>query len=112
MPADPKGRSEPGFTRHAFICGHERAEGAARPSCGPQESLDLMRQIKQRVRQESDENIRVQKSGCLDHCEFGPTCVVYPEGVWYGLTSEESIEALIQHLLTGEIDEEQTLKLE
>ena len=71
-----------------------------------------MRQIKQRVRQESDENIRVQKSGCLDHCEFGPTCVVYPECVWYGLTSEESIEALIQHLLTGEIDEEQTLKLE
>ena len=51
------------------------------------------------------------KNRRLDHCEFGPTCVVYPEGVWYGLTSEESIDALIQHLLAGEIDEEQTLKL-
>ncbi|MCH1617086.1 MAG: hypothetical protein L7R83_06195 [Candidatus Poseidonia sp.] len=71
-----------------------------------------MRQMKTRVREHTDENIRVQKSGCLDHCEFGPTCVVYPEGVWYGLTSEQSLEALLNHLLTGEVDENQTLKME
>ncbi len=53
----------------------------------------------------------MQKSGCLDHCEFGPTCVVYPEGTWYGLTTEGSIDALIHHLLTGEVNEDQTLKL-
>ena len=97
MPVDPKGRTEPGFVRHAFICGHQRPEGATRPSCLSAGSLDL---------------IRVQKSGCLDHCEFGPTCVVYPEGVWYGLTTEESIEALFQHLVTGEVDQSQTLRLE
>ena len=27
--------------------------------------------------------IRVQRAGCLDRCEEGPTCVVYPDGVWY-----------------------------
>mgnify|MGYP002817523671 FL=1 len=111
MPVDPKGRTEAGYVRHAFICAHERPDGAARPSCRPKQSLDLMRQIKQRVREESKENIRVQKSGCLDNCEFGPTCVVYPEGTWYGLTTEGSIDALIHHLLTGEVSEDQTLKL-
>lgn len=112
VPVDPKGRTEPGFIRHAFICGHQRADGAARPSCGAKDSIDLMRTIKQRVRGETKANIRVQKSGCLDHCEFGPTCVVYPEGTWYGLTSQADIEALFHHLVTGEVDEEHTLKLE
>ena len=112
MPVDPKGRTEPGFVRHAFICGHQRPQGATRPSCLSAGSLDLMRQLKQRVRQQTKANIRVQKSGCLDHCEFGPTCVVYPEGVWYGLTTEESIEALFNHLVTGEIHQNQTLRFE
>ena len=112
MPVDPKGRTEPGFQRHAFICGHERPDGAARPSCLPKGSMDLMRELKQHVRARTDANVRVQKSGCLDHCEFGPTCVVYPEGVWYGLARKESIEALLQHLLTGKVDESQTLKME
>ncbi|MEL0331691.1 MAG: (2Fe-2S) ferredoxin domain-containing protein [Candidatus Poseidoniales archaeon] len=112
MPVDPKGRTEPGFLRHAFICGHDRPDGAARPSCLAKGSLDLMRELKQQVRAGTDANVRVQKSGCLDHCEFGPTCVVYPEGAWYGLSNEASIGALLQHLLTGEVDETQTLKME
>ncbi len=111
MPADPKGRTEPGYLRHAFVCGHERPEGAARPSCLSRGSLDLMRTLKQQVRASSDANIRVQKSGCLDFCEQGPTCVVYPEGVWYSLSDEATLEAVLNHLLTGEVDPKATLKL-
>tara|TARA_Y100001934_G_C11673173_1_gene459851 strand:+ start:151 stop:390 length:240 start_codon:yes stop_codon:yes gene_type:complete len=75
-------------------------------------SLDLMRELKQRVRAGSDLNLRVQKSGCLDFCEQGPTCVVYPEGVWYSLKDEAALEAVFQHLVSGTIDEQATLKLE
>jgi len=28
--------------------------------------------------------IRAQRSGCLDACDFGPSMVVYPEGIYYG----------------------------
>ena len=49
MSRDPKGRTEPGFARHAFVCGHERPEGASRPSCLPKGSLDLMKALKQRI---------------------------------------------------------------
>lgn len=112
MPSDPKGRTEAGYLRHAFVCGHQRGEGAARPSCMNRGSLDLMRALKLRVREESDLNLRVQKSGCLDFCEQGPTCVVYPEGTWYSLADQATMEAVLQHLVSGTVSEEATLRLE
>ena len=56
--------------------------------------------------------VRVQKSGCLDHCEYGPTCVVYPEGAWYALTDGKVFNAVLQHLATGEVDATSTLQMD
>lgn len=112
MTSDPKGRKEPGFVRHAFVCGHERPQGASRPSCLPNGSLDLMKQLKQAIRESGVEGVRVQKAGCLDHCEYGPTCVVYPEGVWYRLEGEAAIKGVLKHLVTGSVAEEHRLVLD
>ncbi len=70
-----------------------------------------MVQLKSAVKEAGLDDVRVQKSGCLDHCEYGPTCVVYPEGIWYALTDERVMEAVLNHLKTGEIDNEATLKM-
>ena len=46
--------------------------------------------------------LRVNSAGCLDRCEEGPTCVVYPEGVWYTYVDEEDIDEIIEsHLIEG-----------
>ena len=46
--------------------------------------------------------IRVNKAGCLDRCEEGPVCVVYPEGVWYTYIDEEDIDEIIDsHIKNG-----------
>ena len=48
------------------------------------------------------EGVRVNASGCLDRCEFGPTVVIYPEGVWYSVQSEGDIDEIIsRHLIGG-----------
>ena len=101
MPQDPKGREAPGYDRHMFICGHERPEGAARPSCGNRGSLELLSTIKAAARKDGLSNIRIQKSGCLDFCENGIACVVYPEGTWYRLNTELDVQSLIQHIKDG-----------
>ena len=111
MPKDPKGRTEPGYERHVFVCGHERPEGASRPSCSNRGSLDLMRLLKMSAKNSGIKNVRVQKSGCLDFCEFGTTCVVYPEGVWYSLPDEQSIEDVLDHLKTGKVAKHLQLKI-
>lgn len=62
--------------------------------------MDLLKELKIRTKASGVANVRVQKSGCLDHCEFGPMCVVYPEGTWYSLT--QGAESVLAHLTTGQ----------
>ena len=112
MPSDPKGRDAPGYLRHVFICGHERPEGATRPSCKKRGSLELLSILKAAARQEDFSNIRIQKSGCLDFCENGIACVVYPESTWYRLNSEIDIGSLIQHIKDGTIDSKLVMEFE
>lgn len=111
MSVDPKGRTEPGYETHVFICGHERNENAARPSCANRNSLELLRQLKSMVKNSDLTNIRVQKSGCLDFCEFGTTCVVYPEGIWYSLEDLESVEDIFRSLKEGTIANKHLLEI-
>jgi (2Fe-2S) ferredoxin len=112
MPTDPKGRTEVGYQTHVFVCGHERNENATRPSCANRNSLDLLRHLKLLVKSSDMANIRVQKSGCLDFCEFGTTCVVYPEGTWYSLEDEKSVEDIFRSLKEGTIANEHLLEIE
>ena len=59
------------------------------------------------------ENIRVQKSGCLVYCENGISCVVYPEGIWYTISSEdEGVKIVQKHLAKGEVVDELLMNLE
>ena len=47
--------------------------------------------------------VRAQRSGCLDVCEFGPAIVVYPEGVWYGGVRPEDIREIVDsHIAKGQ----------
>ena len=51
-------------------------------------------------------NIRINTSGCLDRCEEGPVCVVYPEGVWYTYIDEMDVDEIIDsHLVNGKVVE-------
>lgn len=45
--------------------------------------------------------MRVNKSGCLDQCELGPTVVVYPEAIWYGHVSPEDVDEIIDSHIVG-----------
>lgn len=113
MTKDPKGRAEPGYSRHVFICAHERDADAARPCCSARGSLEVMKRLKMAAKSEGISGVRVQKSGCLDFCENGISCVVYPEAVWYSIKNpDEDIPAILEHLRTGVPAESCKMKLE
>jgi len=105
MAKDAKGRVAPGYRMHAFVCGHVRPEGSIRGCCTANQSLELMMELKQLTKQAGLDDVRVQKSGCLDFCENGPTCVVYPQGEWFKL-SEESLPSMLEYLSGGKIPAE------
>jgi (2Fe-2S) ferredoxin len=50
--------------------------------------------------------VRAQKAGCLDVCEYGPALVIYPDQVWYGGVKPEDISEIVQsHLKDGRVVE-------
>ncbi|MGD0801007.1 MAG: ferredoxin [Terracidiphilus sp.] len=93
----------PPFERHVFVCCNARPEGAPRPSCTRDGKSDLHTELQLQSRAAGlAGRVRINKSGCLDQCEHGPTVVVYPEAVWYGnVRPSDAAEIVAEHLIAG-----------
>ena len=94
------------YSRHIFFCVNDRGPESDRPSCNRCGSGEIRDYAKARVKDlglTGEGNIRVNHAGCLDRCELGPVCVVYPEGIWYTYLDEEDVDEIIDsHLVNGE----------
>jgi (2Fe-2S) ferredoxin len=90
----------PPYQYHLFFCLNTRTDG--RKSCGGY-SESLYHYAKERIRALGlKPQVRVSQSGCLGRCQVGPSLVIYPEGVWYQVTSIDIVEEIIQeHILGG-----------
>ena len=93
------------YQRHLFFCTNDRGAGAERPSCNQCGSAVLRDYAKSRIKESGlagQGKVRVNKAGCLDRCEEGPVCVVYPEGTWYTYIDEEDVDEIIDsHIING-----------
>jgi len=91
------------FSRHIFVCTNFREPGSARPSCTTDGKSELHTSLKDAVKAAGlVPGIRINKSGCLEQCEHGPTVVVYPEAVWYGGVKIEDVPEIVsEHLIGG-----------
>lgn len=63
--------------------------------------MELVKAFKKSMKEKGLQgNMRAQRSGCLDACDFGPSIVVYPEGIFYGGVQPEDVEQIInEHLI-------------
>ncbi len=98
------GRTDPPlhFQAHVFVCCNRRPDGHRRGSCAARGSEELRDYMKVRAKELGLSGVRVNLAGCLDRCEFGPTLVIYPEGVWYSPQSRADVdEILAAHLVAG-----------
>ena len=93
----------PVFERHVFVCQNVRPADAPRPSCTSDGKSEVHIRLQQLSREAGlGDRVRINKSGCLDQCEHGPTVVVYPEAVWYGHVRPEDAEEIVaEHLIGG-----------
>ncbi|MCS6988907.1 MAG: (2Fe-2S) ferredoxin domain-containing protein [Chloroherpetonaceae bacterium] len=83
------------YKRHGFVCTNLS-------SCAKHEPEKVLNHFKSRLKELGlQKDIRVNKSGCLDGCAYSPTTVIYPEGIWYRLLTEEDAERVLQEHLIG-----------
>lgn len=91
------------YQTHIFCCVNKRDPDHPRSCCSARGSIDLHRYMKQRSKELGIKNIRVNQSGCMERCELGPTMVIYPEGVWYGYSTKDDVDEILnRHVIGGE----------
>ncbi|MBA4318977.1 MAG: ferredoxin [Flavobacterium sp.] len=91
------------YEKHLFVCENRRPEGHPKGCCADKNSDEITKLFKKRLAELSlNKDLRVNSSGCLGACEFGPSIVVYPEQIWYGNVKAADVEEIIQsHLLNN-----------
>lgn len=91
------------YERHVFICTNTRPEGHPRGCCQGKKSEAIRDALKAATAKAGiSSKVRINAAGCLDHCEHGPTIVVYPDAVWYGFVKVEDVPEIVEsHLLQG-----------
>jgi (2Fe-2S) ferredoxin len=96
-----------GYKKHVFVCLNERDPSHPRGSCKHRGSEQLFKALKEGAAKAGlKDDVRINRSGCLEHCEYGPSVVVYPQGVWYHVpTIEDAQEILHSHVIGGNVVE-------
>ena len=96
-----------GFKRHVFVCLNERPADDPRGCCKQRGSEGIFKLLKDGAAKAGLQGeVRINRAGCLDHCEYGPTVVVYPEATWYHVpTAEDAAEILREHVIGGKVVE-------
>ena len=95
------------FRLHAFVCTNQRDPKKPRECCAAKNSLDVMTRLKRAAKSAGIKDVRVNKSGCLDKCEQGISCVVYPDGIWYTIPDDDqAIAKIVDHLAGGNVADE------
>jgi (2Fe-2S) ferredoxin len=90
------------YRAHVFCCTNQRPAGHETGCCSSKGSERLRNYMKRRAKEIGLEDVRINTAGCLDHCKYGPTVVIYPEGIWYSPKNEgDCDEILATHLQQG-----------
>lgn len=95
-----------GYRRHVFVCLNERDPADPKGCCKHRGSEEIFKVLKAGAAKAGLKDVRINRSGCMEHCAFGPTVVIYPEAVWYRIQSiEDAKEVLSSHILGGKVVE-------
>jgi (2Fe-2S) ferredoxin len=102
--SDSKNPTVKKLKHHVFVCLNERPSGHPRGCCRTKGAEEVLQTFKTAVSDAGlKSEVRAQKAGCLDTCEFGVSVVVYPDNVWYGgVTPKDVPEIVRSHLIEGQ----------
>ena len=82
---------------HVLICG-----GTGCTSSG---SAALANKLAEELKAKGlEEEIKIVMTGCFGLCALGPIMIVYPEGTFYSMVTEDDIPEIVEeHLLKGRV---------
>lgn len=92
------------FRKHIFFCYNNKANKSGCGDVIADEPVQYVKSYLQALDAWGEGKVRASKSGCLGRCANAPTCVVYPDGVWYSYFDNDDIKEIIdEHLLNNRV---------
>lgn len=90
------------YRKHVFICTNQKE--APKKSCGEAHGMVLVDAFKAALKTRNLHiELRAQRTGCLDMCAFGPSLVVYPEGIFYGNVQLTDVDEIVESHLVNDV---------
>ena len=88
------------YHKHVFVC-------TGGKTCGSQDSAATFDYLKGAIKDAGlAQEVRINQSGCMGQCGYGPMVVVYPENVWYAGVDRAAAETICTaHLIGGTLVE-------
>lgn len=94
------------YKKHIFFCTNKKDNESGCGNISGDSGFAYTKMYLQALDQWGEGKLRASKSGCLGRCGFAPTCVVYPDGVWYSYLDNDDLKEIIdKHLLSNEVVE-------
>lgn len=92
------------WVAHIFVCTNERPPEHPRSCCKVKNAENLISVFKRELAEVGlASEVRAQRAGCLDVCEYGPSIVIYPDNIWYGNVREDDVAEIVRsHLVKGQ----------
>lgn len=89
--------------KHVFVCTQSRPTGHPRGSCGEKGCVKTMEAFLAEVeKRQLFDKIAVTNTACLGPCGFGPSVLIYPEGIMYGGVTADDVTTIVEEHLLGE----------
>jgi len=93
-----------GFRRHVFVCLNARDTKDPRGCCAHRGSEAIYSALRVGAAKAKLKDVRISRAGCLDPCAYGPSVVIYPEGVWYRVPTVDDAKRIVDsHIIDGGI---------
>ena len=93
------------FQRHIFVCINERPENHPKGCCFAKGASEIRDLLKVELGKHGLSGVvRANNAGCLDACSYGPSMVIYPDGIWYGRVTKDDIQEIVERtVMNGEV---------
>ncbi len=89
------GNASSKYERHVLVCG-----GTGCTSSGSMKIIDALE--KEISANGLTEKVQIVKTGCFGLCALGPIMIVYPEGTFYSMVTEDRISRIVkEHFVEG-----------
>ena len=89
------------FDKHIFICTNERSPESGRKFCGETHGEEIVEAFRKKLKEKNlTIQVRAQRAGCLDVCNYGQTIAIYPDGIFYiGVELSDVNEIIEEHII-------------